>query len=179
MKKIAISNFIKGCGKTTIVTLLANSFHYHMEKNVLVVDASNAPDSITFLRERERLVVETDETYRKKRSKQLQTSHKKDFPILSCKPYELVNRVDEYVENSKLPIDLIIYDLGENIQLKGIVNTLMTLDYLFIPVTMEKETMHSGFSLARAMEEMKNIYPPCHIKQVYLFWNMVTKLNAT
>lgn len=49
------------------------------------------------------------------------------------------------------------------------------MDYIFIPVVVDHEVMHSSLTFATAIKNYARLNPKVHLKEIFCFWNKFVK----
>lgn len=168
-----ICNLKGGCGKSVITTLLASNLHYALGVNVLVIDGDYPQYSLVSMRERDTKMVSESSYFKELFYRQFQKTQKKGYAILKATPDNILEVAENYLQQNE-NIDIVFFDLPGATSSKGILETVLNLDYIFCPVITDRIVVQSSLSFISTIKEWvdknKDSYP---LKDVYLFWNRI------
>jgi cellulose biosynthesis protein BcsQ len=178
MKKtlfIAFSTQKGGVGKTTFTTLAASWLHYRLGFNVAVMDCDFPQWSIHSMRKREAEQLQKNDFYQKKAMSMFESLGKGTYPIICTQPDNgVLDRANEFLASQQTDYDVILFDLPGTINNEGVVNTILGLDYLFVPISASHLIMTSTLPFITGVNGLKAGHPDeINLKRIYLFWNMV------
>lgn len=172
---VALSNQKGGVGKSTLTILLASYFHYCKGKNVLVVDCDYPQHSIRDIREWDVRAVEKNDTLQSRLMNQFGESGRKAYNILTSTPEEAKQTAFDFLDRSDTTYDLVLVDLSGTVNATGVFQSIVNMDYLFVPVTQNRMVMQSSMNFVLAIRELlgRNREFPLH--EVRLFWNQIDR----
>jgi cellulose biosynthesis protein BcsQ len=172
---VAFSNQKGGVGKSAFTTLAASYLHYAGGKNVAVIDCDYPQHSIFAMRERDKTMVSANEAFKEMMVNQFETIGKKAYPVLKAKPEEAVSVADKLVSASPVPIDVVFFDLSGTVNSAGILKSMVSLNYIFCPITTDRLVMQSSLTFASSMQEYLKQHTSAPLKSINLFWNQLIK----
>ena len=170
---VAFSNQKGGVGKSAMTVLLASYIHYTKNKNVLVVDCDYPQHSIFKMRERDKNLVEKNESYKQMLINQFSTINKKAYTILTSTPEEAKETADKFLEESNIEYDVVFFDLPGTVNTVGVFKSLMNMDYIFTPIVSDRMAMQSSLSFATTIQDFVKKRNNIPLKGLFLFWNMI------
>ena len=143
---VALSNQKGGVGKSTFTVLLASYFHYLNGYNVLVVDCDYPQHSISAMRDWEVGNIEKNVHLQNLLVEQFGTSGRKAYSILNSTPRKPGETAGRFLEKSELDYDLVLFDLPGTVNVPGVFQSVINMDYVFTPITQERMVMRSSMS---------------------------------
>lgn len=160
-----------GAGKTTLTVLIASYLHYVKGKNVAVIDCDYPQHSIAQMRERDLKMATDDEFYKSMAYKQFTQLGKKAYPIISSSPEEALADAGHITPQGNF--DFIFFDLPGTVNNKGVIKTLLNVDYIFAPISADRVVLESTLDYMVALREQIEAVGQTYVKGSYLLWNMV------
>lgn len=160
-----------GAGKTTLTVLIASYLHYVKGKNVAVIDCDYPQHSIAQMRERDLKMATDDEFYKSMAYEQFTKLGKKAYPIVSSSPEEALADAQHIIPQGNF--DYIFFDLPGTVNNKGVIKTLLNVDYIFAPISADRVVLESTLDYMVALREQIEAVGQTYIKGSYLLWNMV------
>lgn len=160
-----------GAGKTTLTVLVASYLHYVKGYNVAVIDCDFPQHSIAGMRERDLGLATEDEHYKGMAYEQFTRLGKKAYPIIGSSPEEALADADHLVPQGNY--DFIFFDLPGTVNNKGVLSTLLNIDYIIAPIAADRVVMESTLDYLIALRDQVKAVGKTHIKGTYLLWNMV------
>lgn len=176
---ISICNQKGGVGKSSLTVLLASYLHYTAEHDVLVVDCDFPQWSIQAQRERELATMEQNDYYKLMMVRQFKATGRKLWPIIKCMPANASEESARFKLTNGYSPQITLYDLPGTVNAEGVIDTLSTMDYLFIPMKADKVVMESTLSFARILYRHLVENPKLRLKQIFLFWTMLDRRERT
>jgi cellulose biosynthesis protein BcsQ len=171
-KYVAFATQKGGAGKTTLTVLVASYLHYVRGYEVAVIDCDNPQHSIQLMRERDFKMVETDEYYKGMAYEQItRLGGKKFYHIVESSPEDALADVRHLVPQGDF--DFIFFDLPGTIDGRGVVKTLLNVDYIIAPISADQVVLESTLDFLLAVREQIERVEKTHVKGIYLLWNMV------
>lgn len=170
---IAFSSQKGGVGKSTFTALSASTLHYRLGYNVAVLDCDYPQHSLLKMRERDLKTVMENESFKRMAQKQFMTINKKAYTIQDCRAETAMEEVSELLRFSTVPIDVVFFDLPGTVNSSGILKTLMSMDYIFSPITADRVVVESTLSFTQALTDIIMKSGNSNIKGMHLFWNQV------
>ncbi len=170
---IAFSTQKGGVGKSAMTTLAASVLHYRMGYNVAVFDCDYPQWSISKMRDRDTKTVIENERFKRLAYEQFTSINKKAYPVISCKPDELIQKADEFLKDAFIDYDFFFFDLPGTINSTGIINSISRMNYIFSPITADRLVLESTLSFMNVLNGVLVKGGETSIKGIHLFWNMV------
>ncbi len=165
-----------GVGKTTFTVITASYLHYEKDLTILVVDCDYPQYSILQMREREIETVSKDRQLKALAYEQFTRLNKKAYTILKASAESAISIVEEFLEQTKGAIDLVLFDVPGTVNTSGMYKLLSEMDVFLVPISADRVVLESSLNFAKALGEMIKDSPQ---KQLYLFWNLVDKREKT
>ena len=172
---VALSNQKGGVGKSTFTVLLASYFHYLNGYNVLVVDCDYPQHSISAMRDWEVGNIEKNVHLQNLLVEQFGTSGRKAYSILNSTPEEARETAGRFLEKSDLDYDLVLFDLPGTVNVPGVFQSVINMDYVFTPITQERMVMRSSMSFVLAIREYMHRHADVPLRGIHMFWNRMDK----
>ena len=172
---VALSNQKGGVGKSTFTVLLASYFHYLNGYNVLVVDCDYPQHSISAMRDWEVGNIEKNVHLQNLLVEQFGTSGRKAYSILNSTPEEARETAGRFLEKSELDYDLVLFDLPGTVNVPGVFQSVINMDYVFTPITQERMVMRSSMSFVLAIREYMHRHADVPLRGIHMFWNRMDK----
>ena len=138
---IAFSSQKGGVGKSTFTTLAASTLHYRLGYNVAVFDADFPQLSLMKMKARDLAMVMENEVLKRIAYTQFTTINKRAYPIIQHKAEGVLEAANDFLESSKVPIDVIFFDLPGTVNTPGILNALAGMHHIFTPITADRFVM--------------------------------------
>lgn len=176
---IAFATQKGGVGKTTFTVLTASYLHYAKGYNVAVVDCDYPQYSIYAMRERDREQVKSNEDYKRLAMEQFGNLNKRAYPILKSSSENAIAMVNEFLDETDMDIDLVLFDLPGTVNAAGVINTLAHLDHIFIPITADRVVLESSLSFATIINKVAVNNPDSKTQSLGIFWNQVDRREKT
>jgi len=176
---IAFATQKGGVGKTTFTVLTASYLHYAKGYNVAVIDCDYPQYSIHAMRERDGEQVRSNESYKRLAMEQFKALDKRAYPILKSTTENAIVMANELLNETDMPIDLVLFDLPGTVNASGIINTLSQLDHIFIPITADRVVLESSLSFATIINKVAVNNPESKTKSLGIFWNQVDRREKT
>lgn len=173
-KHIAFSTQKGGAGKTTLTVLLASYLHYVKGYNVAILDCDYPQHSIAEMRKRDVDKIKTVEHFRSLAYKQFALGGKKAYLVEDAKFDNVLEKADDLVSDNP-ELDFIFFDLPGTINASGLVRVLMSMDYIFTPITADHVVLESSLKFASVVTERIVTTNETYVKGLYMLWNMVDK----
>jgi len=167
---VAIINQKGGVGKTTVTTLLANIFHFHLDKKVGILDLDNPQYSIAKRRKDMEELVST-KPYLQKVTNMVYSNREK----IDVTASELHNFKTE-LDRMRAENDLVFIDIAGTLNLVGILNLFLEINHFFIPVFQDEDTLRSSLEFYEQIEDLVSTQSP-NFKSSQLFFNRVPFKN--
>jgi cellulose biosynthesis protein BcsQ len=174
---IAFSTQKGGAGKTTLSVLAASYLHYVKGYNVAIIDCDYPQSSIADMRERDMQQVLNDTYYKRMAQAQFKRIGKSAYTIMSCSATEAIVQAEKLLEEEEL--DYILFDLPGTLNTAGVVKTLASMEYVFVPVSADRVDLESTLQFATTIHDNLITTGKTDIKSLYLIWNKVDKRERT
>lgn len=175
---IAFSTQKGGAGKTTLTVLMASYLYYVRGYDVVVVDCDFPQFSIKDMRERDMQNIESNEYLLRQAYEQLKRTGKSAYPIVESHPGKAMEAIKPFLEMDTPP-DFIFFDLAGTIDNLGVINTIVTMDYIFCPITADNVVLKSSIMFASQLNDSFISIGKTNIKELYMLWNMVDAREKT
>ena len=166
-----------GMGKTALTVLTASYLHYVKGYNVAVIDCDYPQHSIVEMRKRDVEQVLNDLHYKQLAYLQFKTLQKKAYPVEESNAVDAVSVANRLQAENDL--DFIFFDLPGTLNTKGVITTLATLDYIFIPVSADRVVLESTLQFATTIRDNLITTGKSNIRDLRLIWNMVDGRERT
>ena len=161
-----------GAGKTTLTVLVASYLHYVKGYNVAVIDCDFPQHSIVEMRERDLKMAMEDEYYKGMAYEQFTRLNKKAYPIIDSNAEEALADADHLIPQGDF--DFIFFDLPGTVNNRGVLRTLMHVDYIIAPIAADRVVMESTLNYAVVVKEHIMGREKSRMKGLYMLWNMVS-----
>lgn len=176
---IAFSSQKGGVGKSTFTALVASTLHYRLGYNVVVFDTDFPQHSLTKMKVRDLAMVMENEHLKKLAYNQFMTINKKAYEIVQHKADNVLERAQEYLNTSTIPIDVIFFDLPGTVNTPGILKALAGMHHIFTPITADRLVMESTLIFTQLLQDVIMKKGETSIKTINLFWNQVDGREST
>lgn len=170
---IAFSTQKGGVGKSAMTTLASSLLHYRMGYNVAVIDCDYPQWSISKMRERDTKVVMDSEKFKLLAYEQFTAINKKAYPVISCKPEEVIEKAETFLKETSINFDFVFFDLPGTLNTAGIINSISRMNYIFSPIVADRLVLESTLSFMNVLNNVLVKRGETNIKGIHLFWNMV------
>lgn len=170
---IAFASQKGGVGKSAFTVLAASILHYRKGYRVGVVDCDAPQYSIFNMRKRDMESVEKSDFLKVALYRQHEQLQELAYPIIRSDPEKAVEDVHEYMKNERAEFDIVLFDLPGTLRSEGVVYTISSMDYIFIPLKADNIVMQSSLEFAEVVGEELVARHNCNLKEVCLFWNMI------
>lgn len=174
---IAFSTQKGGIGKTALTVLSASYLHYVKGYNVAVIDCDYPQHSIVEMRERDIEQVTNNIHYKQLAYFQFKNLQKKAYLVEESNASDAISVAEQLRQENDL--DFIFFDLPGTLNTNGVVKTLATMDYVFIPVSADRVVLESTLQFATAIHDNLITTGKSNIKDLLLVWNMVDGRERT
>lgn len=170
---IAFSTQKGGVGKSTFTTLVASILHYRVGFNVVVFDCDYPQYSLVKQRERDLKMVMQNDVLKKIAHKQFTSINKKAYPVFQSRADSVLEEIEQFLETTSLPVDVIFLDLPGTVNTPGILKSLSSVHYIFSPITADRLILESTLSFTDVLTNVLMKEKQTRIKSIQLFWNQV------
>jgi len=170
---IAFSTQKGGMGKTSATVLTASYLHYVRGYNVAIIDCDFPQHSIVDERKRDICLVMENDYFKRLAYEQFRRLDNKAYPVLDSSAKDAVSKVDELMNQSEKPLDIIFFDLPGTLNTEGVIKTLASMDYIFTPISADRLVLESTLQYATMLNDHIISQNKGNLKSLYLFWNMV------
>lgn len=172
---IAFASQKGGVGKSAFTVLAASILHYQKGYRVGVVDCDAPQHSIFQMRERDMETVPKSDFLKIALYRQHEQLQKLAYPVIKSDPEKAVEDVHRYMQNEEAEFDIVLFDLPGTLRSQGVIYTISSMDYIFVPLKADNIVMQSSLQFAEVVGEELVARHNCNLKGVYLFWNMIDK----
>lgn len=170
---IAFSTQKGGVGKSAMTVLTASYLHYRMGYNLAVFDCDYPQWSISKMRDRDTKTVIESERFKMLAYEQFTSINKKAYPVISCKPDEVIETADTFLAGTSTGYDFLFFDLPGTINSAGIINSISRMNYIFSPIIADRLVLESTLAFMNVLNGVLVKGGETSIKGIRLFWNMV------
>ena len=174
---IAFSTQKGGMGKTALTVLTASYLHYVKNYNVAVIDCDYPQHSIMEMRERDVEKITNNLYYKKQAYMQFKTLQKKAYKVEESNAADAIALAEHLQQENDL--DFIFFDLPGTLNMAGVIKTLASMDYVFIPVSADRVVLESTLQFATTIHDNLITTGKSNIKNLCLIWNMVDGRERT
>jgi cellulose biosynthesis protein BcsQ len=115
------------------------------------------------------------DAYKEMMVNQYEACGKKAYPVLKAKVDEAVGMADKLVKASAEPVDVVFFDLPGTVNSPGMLQTIVSPDYMFCPIITDRLVMQSSLTFASTMQDFLKKNQGAPLKGIYLFWNQPVK----
>lgn len=169
---ISFANQKGGVGKTTFTSAFASYIHYQTKLNVLVIDADFPQHSLLANRQRDVERVNADAYLKQLAMNQYRIMNKKAYPILKSEPGTAIQVAMEYLARNN-DIHIVLFDLPGTVQSDGVLFTLSSLDFVFIPLIADRIVLESSLAFSTTLDKAFRQNDEVRLGGIYLFWNQI------
>lgn len=170
---IAFSSQKGGVGKSTFTTLIASLLHYRLGYHVAVFDCDFPQHSLMQMRARDMSSIMSNEVYKKLAHKQFTSINKKAYPVIQHRADGVLDRVEQFLRSSSIPIDVVFFDLPGTVNSAGILKTLAGMHHIFTPIIADRVVMESTLVFTQVLNDVVRKQGATAIRSINLFWNQV------
>ena len=174
---VAFSTQKGGMGKTALTVLSASYLHYERGYNVAVIDCDYPQHSIVEMRERDVERVTCDDYYKTMAYQQFKTLQKRAYTVEESNAADAIAVANQLQQDNEL--DFIFFDLPGTLNMAGVIKTLATMDYIFVPVSADRVVLESTLQFATAIRDNLITTGKSNIKDLYMIWNLVDGRERT
>lgn len=179
-KFIAIGNQKGGVGKSALTVIYASYLHYELQKNVIVVDCDYPQHSIYSMRGSDIDAVTENEELQGSLTRRFDQYGRKAYKIIKSSAEKALEAVIDFMDNSKHPVDVVLFDIPGTVNSQGVVNLIFNLDYIFIPIVADRRVLESSLSFALSLKGyIENATFEFNLKDLFFFWNKVDRRENT
>lgn len=164
-----------GAGKSVFTTLMASFLHYQKEYNVAIIDCDYPQWSIYKMRQREAEQLNNNAFYQHKAEVLFQKIDKPTYPIVPSQPEAGIQQAKDFLSRESDDYDIVLFDLPGTVNNEGVIETLFSMDYLFVPITTSRINMESTLPFIISVNELLTVNQGnIKLNAVYPFWNRIT-----
>lgn len=171
--KVSIYTQKGGVGKSTMTVLLASVLHYRLGYNIAVLDCDFPQHSLVNMRERDKKAIMESDFHKKLAVRQFNTINKRAYPIIKCKAEDALETAFNFIENSAVQPDILIFDLPGTTNTKGVIGSLKGMDYIFSPITADRLVVESTLAFSDVFLKLPAQNANIVEQSLFLFWNQV------
>lgn len=169
---MSFANQKGGVGKTTFTSAFASYIHYQTKLNVLVIDADFPQHSLLANRQRDVERVNADAYLKQLAMNHFRIMNKKAYPILKSEPGTAIQVAMEYLARNN-DIHIVLFDLPGTVQSDGVLFTLSSLDFVFIPLIADRIVLESSLAFSTTLDKAFRQNDEVRLGGIYLFWNQI------
>lgn len=172
---IAFASQKGGVGKTAFTVLTAGILHYQRGYNVAVVDCDAPQHSISQMRGRDMERIGENDFLKISLYRQHEQLQKLAYPIIDSDPENALADFYSYADERGMEFDIVLFDLPGTLRSMGVIQTVASMNYIFIPLKADNIVMQSSLQFAAVIEEELVSRCNCDLKGIHLFWNMIDR----
>lgn len=168
---ISISNQKGGVGKTTLTSLVCSQLHYRYGIRCLAVDA-DPQLSLYSMRDREMKALSSRKQLQDLCNRFYSEADIGMYPVFRMDKYgSLVNLISSIITTG---IDAILVDLPGSISQQNVLDTLLGIEYLYVPVVPDRVVIEATMTFHYLLKELQRSIPDrCQLKAVRYFMTQV------
>jgi cellulose biosynthesis protein BcsQ len=166
---IAFSTQKGGVGKTTPTVLVASYLHYVKGYSVAVVDCDYPQFSIADMHRRDVEQVMKDSHYKRMAHSQFTAIGKNAWQVEECSSVDAIAKAEQLQTESEP--DFIFFDLPGTMNAAGVVKTLASMDYIFVPISADRVVLESTLQYATLLNDSLISTGKSNIKGLQLIWS--------
>ncbi|MDR2968105.1 MAG: ParA family protein [Tannerellaceae bacterium] len=170
---VAFSTQKGGMGKTAVTVLTASYLHYVKGYRVAVLDCDFPQHSIVSERRRDEKLITGNAHFKRMAFELFREGGVKAYRVKGSTPETAIEDAEALIAASDKPFDVVFFDLPGTLNSRGVVQTLATMDYIFIPVSADRLVLESTLQYATMLHENIVSVGKGRIRGLHLFWNMV------
>ncbi len=175
---VALSNQKGGVGKSTISVCLASYLYHVMGKNVVIVDCDSHQHSLVNMRKRDIATVEKSDDYKQLVMSQFEKTQRRAYPIVEATAESALDVINGAMK-ANLDYDVIFVDLPGSISSKGVLKTIVHMDYVLTPIVADRMVMQSTLIFAAAVLDYCKANSGLPLKEFLLVWNKMDRRAST
>lgn len=169
---LGFANKKGGVGKTTLAQIFSSILAYEMGYKLAVIDCDSGQHSFFYAREKEREALSRSE----KLMRQLVEFYSQKGKLLAYDVFQsdvagAVKLADQLASERNL--DVVVFDLPGRYEELTLVQACLSLDYIIVPIEMDRQVLHSSIVFATVIREAMAHFPNTRLKGVYALWNRV------
>ena len=168
-----------GMGKTALTVLIASHLHYECGYHVGVLDCDYPQHSLGEMRKRDTELVLKDEYFKQLAYRQFKELGIKAYPVEECSAERAITVAEGMIQSSDKEFDIIFFDLPGTLNSKGVIRTLATMDYIFVPMSADRVVLESTLQYAVMLTDNLISSNIGNLKSLHLFWNWVDGRERT
>ncbi len=173
-KFIALSTQKGGAGKTTLTVLLASHLHYTKGYKVAIIDCDYPQHSIIEMRTRDKERVIADPHYKLMAYNLFEKSGKRSYIIIDSKFEDALDKA-RALNEAHPDLDYIFFDLPGTVNIRGLLDVICGMDYIFTPIIADRVVFESSLRFATAITNSLITTGKISVKALYVVWNMVDR----
>ena len=131
------------------------------------------------MKERDLKMVMENEALKKQAYNQFMTINKKAYEIIQHGADSVLEKAQEYLNASPVPIDVVFFDLPGTVNTPGILKALAGMHHIFTPITADRVVMESTLVFTQLLNDVIMKQGETSIKTINLFWNQVDGREST
>ncbi|MDO1450754.1 ParA family protein [Rhodocytophaga aerolata] len=170
-KFIAISSQKGGVGKSTLTVITASILSYLRHKKVAVIDADFPQQFIYNLRDTELKTIKDDPI----RAEAFVRQQLHPYPIHSAVVSKDNNAFSSICQQLDGNTDVVFVDLPGTMRLDGISGVWRKMDYIFVPIEPDAESLKSAIGYISVLEDQILNKPDSRLKNYFVIWNKYRK----
>lgn len=140
-----------------------------------VVDCDAPQHSIASMRRRDMESVEKSDFLKVALYRQHEQLQKLAYPVIKSDPEKAMEDVHRYMRDEGTEFDIVLFDLPGTLRSEGVIYTISSMDYIFVPLKADNVVMQSSLEFAEVVGEELVSRHNCNLKGVCLFWNMIDR----
>lgn len=101
------------------------------------------------------------------------------YPLIGSTPATCLTDWKAFAEKTDVQYDVVLFDLPGTMGSDGVIATISTLDYLFVPIKADRLVLESTLNFATTLNERLIKTRISNLQGLFLFWNMVDRRERT
>lgn len=144
-----------------------------------VVDCDYPQHSLMKQKKRDMDVVQATPVYQNLLVEQSKQFGKAAYPLIGSTPATCLTDWKAFAEKTNVQYDVVLFDLPGTMGSDGVIATISTLDYLFVPIKADRLVLESTLNFATTLNERLIKTRISNLQGLFLFWNMVDRRERT
>lgn len=124
-------------------------------------------------------VVQATPVYQNLLVEQSKQLGKAAYPLIGSTPANCLKDWKAFAEKTNVQCDVVLFDLPGTMGSDGVIATISTLDYLFVPIKADRLVLESTLNFATTLNERLIKTRISNLQGLFLFWNMVDRRERT
>jgi cellulose biosynthesis protein BcsQ len=130
------------------------------------------------MRKRDKIAVGKSVEYKRLIVSQFEKTGRRAYPIVEAVPEKAIDVLNEVLRENR-DYDVIFVDLPGSISSKGVLQTIVHMDYVLTPIVADRMVMQSTLGFASAVLDYCKDDPELPLKEFLFVWNKVDRRAST